>query len=169
MNHHVYPEVSSSGLAVSHPRRWPLLSNSRAPERALVQRRSDQPRPLRRFFAHLCGDVPRTHNGGGRGTFGVNGRPSPAFFPRMVSMLVLSRQQEEQIIFDFTALSDRDIADLRSGKTKVSVKIVDIRGDKVRVGTEAPKSVIVHRKEIWDAIRREKREAAATSTTPTNP
>lgn len=38
--------------------------------------------------------------------------------------------------------------------------VVDIRGDKVRLGVNAPKSVSVHRKEVWDAIRRENRAAA---------
>lgn len=41
----------------------------------------------------------------------------------------------------------------------VEVTIVDVRGDKVRLGITAPKSISVHRKEVYEAIQREKREA----------
>lgn len=60
-------------------------------------------------------------------------------------MLVLSRQKNEVII----------IGD------GIEITVVDIRGDKVRLGVSAPKSITVHRKEVYDAIRRENREAAA--------
>ena len=59
-------------------------------------------------------------------------------------MLVLSRQRDETIM----------IGD------DIEVTVVDIRGDKVRLGINAPKSISVHRKEVYDAIRRENREAA---------
>ena len=59
-------------------------------------------------------------------------------------MLVLSRQKDESII----------IGD------DVEVTIVDVRGDKVRLGITAPKHISVHRKEVYEAIQREKREAA---------
>lgn len=55
-------------------------------------------------------------------------------------MLVLSRNKGEQIV----------VAD------NVVITVVEIRGDKVRLGVEAPKEVSVHRKEVWNAIRREK-------------
>lgn len=42
----------------------------------------------------------------------------------------------------------------------IEVTVVDIRGDKVRLGITAPKVVSVHRQEIYDAIRRENRAAA---------
>jgi carbon storage regulator len=58
-------------------------------------------------------------------------------------MLVLSRQKDESIM----------IGD------DVEVTIVDVRGDKVRLGITAPKSIPVHRKEVYEAIQREKREA----------
>ncbi len=58
-------------------------------------------------------------------------------------MLVLSRQKDESII----------IGD------DVEITIVDVRGDKVRLGINAPKSVSVHRREVYDAIQREKKEA----------
>src|SRR6202035_2976626 len=59
-------------------------------------------------------------------------------------MLVLSRQRDETIM----------IGD------DVEVTVVDIRGDKVRLGINAPKTIPVHRKEIYDQIRRENRDAA---------
>jgi carbon storage regulator len=43
----------------------------------------------------------------------------------------------------------------------IELTIVDIRGDKVRVGIKAPSSVPVHRKEVYDAIRKEN-EGAST-------
>ena len=52
----------------------------------------------------------------------------------------------------------------------VEVLIVDVKGDKVRLGITAPKHIPVHRREIYDTILREKRtgqdgkEAAAPST-----
>ena len=59
-------------------------------------------------------------------------------------MLVLSRQRDETIM----------IGD------DIEVTVVDIRGDKVRLGINAPKEISVHRKEVYEAIRRENREAA---------
>ena len=41
---------------------------------------------------------------------------------------------------------------------EVEITIVDVRGDKVRLGITAPKSIAVHRREIYDAIQREKGE-----------
>lgn len=64
-------------------------------------------------------------------------------------MLVLSRQRDESII----------IGD------NVQVTIVDIRGDKVRLGIVAPAEVPVHRKEVYDAIQRENKKAAAVAPT----
>ena len=54
-------------------------------------------------------------------------------------MLVLSRQRDETII----------IGD------SIRITIVEVRGDKVRIGIDAPKDVTVHRQEIYDAIKRE--------------
>jgi carbon storage regulator len=59
-------------------------------------------------------------------------------------MLVLSRQRDESII----------IGD------KVVVTIVDIRGDKVRLGIEAPSEIPVHRQEVYDAIQKENRSSS---------
>jgi carbon storage regulator len=63
-------------------------------------------------------------------------------------MLVLSRQRDESII----------IGD------NVQITVVDIRGDKVRLGIIAPAEIPVHRKEVYDAIQRENRKAAAVTT-----
>ena len=54
-------------------------------------------------------------------------------------MLVLSRKQAEQIV----------IGD------NITITVVDIRGDKVRIGVEADKETPVHRREVWEAIQRE--------------
>src|SRR4051794_23739805 len=59
-------------------------------------------------------------------------------------MLVLSRQRDQAIM----------IGD------DIEVSVVDIRGDKVRIGITAPRSVSVHRKEIYEAIRKENKSAA---------
>ena len=59
-------------------------------------------------------------------------------------MLVLSRQRDESIM----------IGD------NVVVTIVDIRGDKVRLGIEAPSEIPVHRQEVYEAIQRENLRAS---------
>ena len=59
-------------------------------------------------------------------------------------MLVLSRQRDETIM----------IGD------DIEITIVDIRGDKVRIGISAPTEIPVHRKEVYEAIRRENKQAA---------
>jgi carbon storage regulator len=59
-------------------------------------------------------------------------------------MLVLSRQRDESII----------IGD------NIVVTVVDVRGDKVRLGIDAPREVTVHRREIYEAIQRENQQAA---------
>lgn len=59
-------------------------------------------------------------------------------------MLVLSRHRDESIM----------IGD------DVVVTIVDIRGDKVRLGIDAPQNIPVHRQEVYEAIQRENRKAA---------
>jgi carbon storage regulator len=63
------------------------------------------------------------------------------------SMLVLSRQRDESIVIN----------------DNVVVTIVDIRGDKVRLGIEAPQEIPVHRREVYDAIQRENLRAAQGS------
>ena len=58
-------------------------------------------------------------------------------------MLVLSRHRDESIM----------IGD------DVMITIVDIRGDKVRLGIDAPSEIPVHRQEVYDAIKRENQKA----------
>ena len=55
-------------------------------------------------------------------------------------MLILSRQKDQVI-----TIGDN-----------IVITIVDIRGDKVRLGIEAPREVPVHRQEVYEAILREK-------------
>jgi len=43
----------------------------------------------------------------------------------------------------------------------IEITVVDIRGDKIRLGIEAPLDVAVHRKEVYEAIRLENEQAAA--------
>lgn len=52
-------------------------------------------------------------------------------------MLVLSRKKNESIVIN----------------DNISIVVVEIRGDKVRLGVEAPKEVSVHRREVYDAIK----------------
>ncbi len=59
-------------------------------------------------------------------------------------MLVLSRQRDESII----------IGD------NIVITIVDIRGDKVRLGIDAPTEIPVHRREVYEAIQRENLRAS---------
>jgi len=63
-------------------------------------------------------------------------------------MLVLSRQRDETIM----------IGD------EIEISVVDIRGDKVRLGINAPTRIAVHRKEVYDAIKRENTQAARLGT-----
>ena len=68
-------------------------------------------------------------------------------------MLVLSRQRDETIM----------IGD------EIELTVVDIRGDKVRLGIKAPVRVAVHRKEVYDAIKRENEQAARINGLPDAP
>ncbi|WP_164100955.1 carbon storage regulator CsrA [Candidatus Laterigemmans baculatus] len=55
-------------------------------------------------------------------------------------MLVLSRKKNESIVIN----------------NDIRIVVVEIRGDKVRLGVEAPREVPVHRREVYDAIQRGK-------------
>lgn len=69
-------------------------------------------------------------------------------------MLVLSRKKNESIVIN----------------NDITIVVVEIRGDKVRLGVEAPKEVPVHRREVYEAIRRGEEERAAAraqTSTPT--
>lgn len=58
-------------------------------------------------------------------------------------MLVLSRHRDESVIVT------------HPDGTKITIQVVDIRGDKVRLGFDAPQNVSVHRQEVQEAIERE--------------
>ena len=59
-------------------------------------------------------------------------------------MLVLSRKKNESIIID----------------DHITITVVEIRGDKVRLGIEAPKEISVHRREVFEAIQNQNRRRA---------
>lgn len=67
-------------------------------------------------------------------------------------MLVLSRKQDEKII----------IGD------SITLMVVSIQGDKVRLGIEAPKDVSIHREEVYQAIQRERTEDGTSKDAPRN-
>lgn len=65
-------------------------------------------------------------------------------------MLVLSRKKNESIVIN----------------NDITIVVVEIRGDKVRLGVEAPKEVPVHRREVYDAIKRNAAVQDEAATTP---
>ena len=69
------------------------------------------------------------------------------FFQRNVGMLVLSRKKNESIVIN----------------DDITIVVVEIRGDKVRLGVEAPKEVPVHRREVYEAIKRSEQNDAVNS------
>ena len=69
-------------------------------------------------------------------------------------MLVLSRKKNESIVIN----------------NDITIVVVEIRGDKVRLGVEAPKEVPVHRREVYEAIKRsEIAQQENASETPRDP
>jgi carbon storage regulator len=66
-----------------------------------------------------------------------SGGTSPVI-QRNAGMLVLSRKKNESIVIN----------------DDITIVVVEIRGDKVRLGVEAPKEIPVHRREVYDAIKR---------------
>ena len=62
-------------------------------------------------------------------------------------MLVLSRKKNESIVIN----------------DDITIVVVEIRGDKVRLGIEAPKEVPVHRNEVYEAIRRTQQSEPTTA------
>lgn len=65
-------------------------------------------------------------------------------------MLVLSRKKGQSIMIG----------------RNIEISIVDVQGDQVRLGIDAPREVAIHRKEIFEEIVSENRQAAATSFDP---
>ncbi len=68
-------------------------------------------------------------------------------------MLVLSRKKNESIVIN----------------NDITIVVVEIRGDKVRLGVEAPKEVPVHRREVYDTIRRNEQSAEHGAEGASNP
>jgi carbon storage regulator len=68
-------------------------------------------------------------------------------------MLVLSRKKDESIVIN----------------NDITIVVVEIRGDKVRLGVEAPKEVPVHRREVYEAIARSEPVATGDATSPGPP
>jgi len=72
-------------------------------------------------------------------------------------MLVLSRKKNESIVIN----------------DQITIVVVEIRGDKVRLGIEAPKDVPVHRREVYEAIKNQQKisqgteQSAPASSAPT--
>ncbi len=64
-------------------------------------------------------------------------------------MLILSRRINEKIVID----------------DDIVVSIVEVRGDQVKLGIEAPRNVKVFREEVFNAIQEENRKAAASAAT----
>ncbi|MDR0586118.1 MAG: carbon storage regulator CsrA [Treponema sp.] len=62
-------------------------------------------------------------------------------------MLILSRKINEKIMIG----------------SDISISIIEIRGDQVRIGVDAPKTVKVFRQEVFDAIMAENKAAAQSS------
>ena len=62
-------------------------------------------------------------------------------------MLVLSRKKSESIVIN----------------DDVVITVIEVRGDKVRLGIKAPREIPVHRKEVLDAILRESQDDSATA------
>lgn len=69
-------------------------------------------------------------------------------------MLVLTRQVEQRIVIDFSSVTDEEMAALRAGWRIIEIVPVEVRTNGgIRIGTDAPPSVQVHRREIYDEIR----------------
>ncbi len=65
-------------------------------------------------------------------------------------MLVLSRHRNQQIVI----------------RDDIVITVIEIRGDKVRLGIDAPIHVPVHRREIWEALRKKEAEASTPTSQP---
>jgi carbon storage regulator len=79
----------------------------------------------------------------GAGKRSIGSILEPILKTKECGMLVLSRKKNESIVIN----------------DDITIVVVEIRGDKVRLGVEAPKEVPVHRREVYDAIKRSEQEA----------
>lgn len=69
-------------------------------------------------------------------------------------MLVLSRHRDERVVITVPPSSQEQVVEL---------VVIDVRGDKVRLGIQADEVVAVHRREVQDAIDREAGRAPRTA------
>lgn len=65
-------------------------------------------------------------------------------------MLVLSRKKNESIRI----------------RDDITITVVEVRGDKVRLGIDAPSEVPVHRQEVYEAIQRQRAASSASASEP---
>ena len=66
-------------------------------------------------------------------------------------MLVLSRKKNESIVID----------------DRIVITVVEVRGDKVRLGIQAPRDVPVHRQEVYDSLQKNAEQPVIESPSPT--
>ena len=64
-------------------------------------------------------------------------------------MLVLTRKHDQTIT----------IGNPLSLEDAIEITVVEVRGDQVRLGISAPRETSVHRKEVWDQVKQDQREA----------
>ncbi|MBC7852796.1 MAG: carbon storage regulator CsrA [Pirellulaceae bacterium] len=64
-------------------------------------------------------------------------------------MIVISRKKNESLVIN----------------NNITITVIEIRGDKVRLGVESPKEVPVHRQEVFDAIKRYSEQPQASAVT----
>jgi carbon storage regulator len=96
--------------------------------RRIVKGKSWKWAPVRN---HKPGDSPITPAANGTMPIRTSGQES--------TMLVLSRKKNESIVID----------------DRIVITVVEIRGDKVRLGIQAPRDVPVHRQEVYEALRKD--------------
>jgi carbon storage regulator len=94
----------------------------------------------------------RQHERDSAGRRASNGKYAklPVHCTKESTMLVLSRKKNESIVIN----------------DDITIVVVEIRGDKVRLGVEAPKEVPVHRNEVYEAIRRNQQNGSGPTREP---
>ncbi len=51
----------------------------------------------------------------------------------------------------------------------IEITVIEVRGDQVRLGVTAPRTVTVHRREVWEQVQEENKKAAASGNPPMLP
>src|SRR5271169_6714876 len=107
------------------------------------------------MYSSIKRSAQRHHDGGARSVSIMSTYGDGWYAPRAMehqrgaAMLVLSRKKNESIIIN----------------DNITVTVIEIRGDKVRLGIEAPKHVTVHRREVYEAIQNQARALDADAKT----